>query len=345
MSDTPVPAANGPPPAPAPKKKRRFSFDNRFLAPILITCILLVGWWQFGITENLPAPWLSQLTSGWITTYSPTFVAILVAIGLELFLGKLVTGKWPHLASAYISGISVGILVRSTEIWPYIVCSLISIASKYAIRFRGRHLWNPSNLGVSVLLFLAPAYVGSLSQHWGNNLWPVVVIWCLGSLTLWRLGRLHISITYAAAFLLLSLVRSTITGHRWLTEVAPITGPMYQLFIFFMITDPKTTPKKKWSQCVVVLLVAIVETILRLYEEPHAPFFALFIVGPITNLIEILWDSRKASRPAAPAVAPAAVTVASANGSAGPAPAVVPEAPTVPGEAAVPAGAPGNRSS
>ena len=47
MSATSVPAANGPPPA--LKKKRLFGFDNRFLAPILITCILVVGWWQFGI--------------------------------------------------------------------------------------------------------------------------------------------------------------------------------------------------------------------------------------------------------------------------------------------------------
>src|SRR4051794_25453660 len=221
MSATPVPPANGPldpltpnpslpmrergEQEPTPRKKRRFRFDNRFLAPILITCILVAGWRFYGITENLPAPWLSTLTSGQVTTYSPTFVAILVAIGMELFLGKLVTGKWPHLASAYISGISVGILVRSTEtIWPYIVCSLISIASKYAIRFRGRHLWNPSNLGVSVLLFLAPAEVASLSIQWGNNLWPMVIIWCLGSLILWRLGRLHISIVYAIAFIVLS---------------------------------------------------------------------------------------------------------------------------------------------
>src|SRR5689334_8092588 len=115
----PVPSAKGPPP-----KQPRFRFDNRFLAPILITCILVVGWWKFGITEDNSTPLLSKLTSCWISTYSPTFVSILVAIGLEIILGKWMTGKWPHLASAYISGISVGILVRSTELWPYILCSL-----------------------------------------------------------------------------------------------------------------------------------------------------------------------------------------------------------------------------
>ena len=98
MSATPVPTANGPPPT--PKNKPRFRLDNRFLAPILITCILVAGWRFYGITENLPAPWLSTLTSGQVTTYSPTFVAILVAIGLELLLGKLVTGKWPPLAAS-----------------------------------------------------------------------------------------------------------------------------------------------------------------------------------------------------------------------------------------------------
>src|SRR6266446_6410534 len=288
MSDTSIFAANGPPTA-----KKRFQFDNRFLAPILITCILVAGWWFYGITENHAAPLLKEWTGGWITTYSPTFVAILAAIGMELFLGKLLTGKWPHLASAYISGISVGILVRSTELWPYILCSLITIASKYAIRFRGRHLWNPSNLGVSVLLFLAPAEVASLSIQFGNNLWPMVIIWCLGSLSLWRLGRLHISATYAVAFVILSAVRSAITGDPWLAEVAPITGPMYSLFVFFMITDPKTTTRTRWRQCAVAVLVAIAETIFRLCQVVHAPYYALFIVGPVTNLIEIWWDARR----------------------------------------------------
>ena len=59
------------------------------------------------------------------------------ASSTELILGRLVDGKWPHLASAYITGISVGILVRSPAFWPYALCSLISITSKYAIRWRG----------------------------------------------------------------------------------------------------------------------------------------------------------------------------------------------------------------
>ena len=64
-------------------------------------------------------------------------------------------GRFPHLASAYITGISVGILVRSFSWLPYALCATLSIASKYVLRVQGRHLWNPSNFGISVVLFTA----------------------------------------------------------------------------------------------------------------------------------------------------------------------------------------------
>jgi Na+-transporting NADH:ubiquinone oxidoreductase subunit NqrB len=128
------------------------SFDNRFLAPTLITGILLVG----------------QVTFGMLESWTRTILAIAAAIVCELLLGKLVLGRFPHLASAYITGISVGILIRSPFFWPYALCAAVSITSKYVLRWRNRHLWNPSNFGVSSMLFLYPAAVASLSVQWGN---------------------------------------------------------------------------------------------------------------------------------------------------------------------------------
>ena len=266
--------------------RRVLSLDNRFLAPVLITGILLVG----------------QLSFGFLESYDKTLLAIASSIVMELILGRLITGQWPHLASAYITGISVGILIRSPALWPYILCSLISITSKYAIRWRGRHLWNPSNLGVSAMLFLAPASVATLSVQWGDAVWPMLVIWLLGSLIIWRLRRFHICATYVLSFLVLSGLRSAITGDPWLAAVAPITGPMYQLFVFFMITDPKTTVRSKWGQCVVAFLVAVAEAMLRLNRVVHAPYYALFMVGPAANAIEIWWTSRHKTAPGAETV-------------------------------------------
>jgi Na+-translocating ferredoxin:NAD+ oxidoreductase RnfD subunit len=262
-----------------PSPSRWCSFDNRYLAPLLITCILTAGQLSFGILES----------------YARTMLAILTAIGIELVLSRLLRGQWPHLASAYISGISVGILVRSPAFWPYALCSAISITSKYVLRLKDRHLWNPSNFGLCVMLFLAADTVAGLSIQWGNYLAPMLIVWLLGSITIWQLKRFHICVTYVVSFLLFAGLRSGITGHPFLAEVAPITGPMYQLFIFFMITDPKTTVQTKWGQCVVAFLVALVEMMLRLNESVYAPFYALFLVGPITNLIEIRWHSRQSA--------------------------------------------------
>jgi Na+-translocating ferredoxin:NAD+ oxidoreductase RnfD subunit len=266
---------------------KMFGLDTRFIPPILITLILLVG----------------QIFSGFLESYTQTLVAILTAIAFEIVLSKLVTGKFPHLASAYISGISVGILVRSPGIyWTFALCAAISITSKYVLRIKDRHLWNPSNFGISFMLFFAPFAVASLSIQWGNNLYPMLTIWLLGSVIIYRLKRFHITITYVLSFLFFSFVRSYLTGHPFLAEVAPITGAMYQLFIFFMITDPKTTVRSsKAAQMFVAFTVALAEMLLRLTENVHAPYYALFIVGPIANLIDIWWLSRKASLEAATA--------------------------------------------
>jgi Na+-translocating ferredoxin:NAD+ oxidoreductase RnfD subunit len=266
------------PPVPSPRKPF-FSLDNRYIAPMFITCILLAGHLSYGILES----------------YKKTALAIVAAIVAELVLGQIFFHKWLHPASAYISGISVGILVRSPAYWPYALCSLISIMSKYVLRVKGRHIWNPSNFGISVLLFLAPETVASLSIQWGNYLWPMLVIWFLGSVIIWRLRRFHITAIYVISFLAFAFLRSWIIGTPWQSEIAPVTGPMYQLFIFFMITDPKTTVRSKKGQCLVVFLVALLEMVLRLNQVVYAPFYALFIVGPTAMLVEIWLDSRRES--------------------------------------------------
>jgi Na+-transporting NADH:ubiquinone oxidoreductase subunit NqrB len=276
----------GPPPAAPPKSSGQFAEFKPFLAPILISLILVVGNWGYGILEG----------------HWGTAVAIITSIIAETILSKFATGRWPHIASAYITGISVGILVRTPLYWPYVMCSLLAISSKYALRVGNRHLFNPSNLGISLLLLIAPAAVAPLSQQWGNEIWPLLIIFCLGMLILYTLGRVHITITYIIAFTLLSFLRSGITGRVLISELALLTAPAYQLFMFFMITDPKTTPRTKLRQCVVTVVVALVETGFRLMREIHAPYYALFVVFPITNLLELWWDGRKA-RAAKPAPA------------------------------------------
>jgi Na+-translocating ferredoxin:NAD+ oxidoreductase RnfD subunit len=273
----PAIAVPAPPSANPPQWKTWLSLENRYIPPVFITLILLIGHLTYGILESYPK----------------TLLAIGTAIVTELILGRIFAGKWPNLASAYITGISVGILIRSPAFWPYALCAAIAITSKYVLRWKGRHLWNPSNFGICVMLFLAAESVATLSIQWGNNLWPMVVIWLLGSAIIARVHRFHISATYVVSFFALAFLRALITHDPWQSEIAPITGPEYQLFIFFMITDPKTTVRSRFGQCIVAFSVAVVEMFLRLDQSVYAPLYALFMVGPCALLIEMWINSRR----------------------------------------------------
>ena len=279
----------------APKARK---FDQRYIAPIIVTCLLIASQSQFGVL-NLKF----------------TLSAIFTAIGCEILLSKITTGKFPHLASAYISGISVGILIHTQFFWPFMVCAAISITSKYVLRWQGRHLWNPSNFGICAMLLLAHENTATLMQQWDNRNYAIYLIWIVGAFTIYRLKRFHICATYILAFLFYALVRARFSPlgmaggesllNAFWAEAGPITGPMYQLFIFFMITDPKTTVGSKNGQIIVAFAIATVEMLIRSVANNagafadssfysliinfgiHAPYFALFFAGPLANVLDI----------------------------------------------------------
>ena len=268
--------------APSVPPPRRFQVDVRYVAPVFITIILLVAQFNYGVLESP----------------KQTLLAIGCSILTEIVLSRLVYRKWPHLASAYVSGISVGILLRSPLLWPFALCAALSILSKYVLRVKGRHLWNPSNFGIAAMLLLAPQAVATLGIQWGNSFWPMVIVWTLGAIIVSRLRRLHICVAYVVSFLVFAALRSALSGQPLAAEVAPITGPMYQLFIFFMITDPKSTVLTRRGQIAVVVCVALMESIFRSLHNVHAPYYALFLVGPAANALEIWRNSRTRVAPA-----------------------------------------------
>lgn len=243
----------------------------KYVPPIFLSLIVLAGQFSFAILDD----------------YVNILAAIFAALITEIVLARFVLGTWKNLSSAYITGISVGILIRSTFIWPYIIASVLSIMSKYVLRYKGRHLWNPSNFGISWMFMFAPFNVAGLSIQWGNNILPLIVIWVLGLFIVNRAKRLHVTVTYVASFILLAYIRSMITGDNFLAEISPLTGPMYQLFIFFMITDPATSVSGRKGRIWVAFLVALVEFVLRLNHFIYAPFYALFLIGPIAKFIDL----------------------------------------------------------
>lgn len=286
--------ASSPLPAPAPGGSAivRILSNPKWLITILITTILLA------------VNFFLDFRTGPILLVATLGAAVLTELGMSMWM----YGGLKSIQSAYISGISMTILTKPQQglLWPYVLGAAISIASKYVFVWRGRHLWNPTNFGISVMLLAAPGSVSVLSSQFGNGNTTLMVIWVVGALVASRARILHVTFAYLAAFLVLAWLRTMITGNAYLTEIAPITGPMYQLFLFFMITDPATTVRSKRGRILVAVLIAIAESLIRLTNEfpipgsymllTAPPIFALAIVGPIAKFIDLEMAHREKQR-------------------------------------------------
>jgi enediyne biosynthesis protein E5 len=257
--------------------------DPRYLIAFLITLVLVAA----------------QLRYHMFGGYERLLLALVVCTATEALFSWFERGKVVNLQSAYISGISLTLLVKPQggALWPFVLGGILAISSKYVLRYRDNHLWNPTNFAVSALLLLAASRVSVLSHQFGNDLVTNLVIWTFGLVIAARVGVLHITLTYVVSFLLLNSLRAAALGQPILPEIAPITGPMYQLFIFFMITDPRTVVRGRRRQMVVTILIAVMETLIRFAADRGAPlptafyvapaFLALATVGPVAKWLDL----------------------------------------------------------
>jgi Na+-translocating ferredoxin:NAD+ oxidoreductase RnfD subunit len=263
--------------------QRTSSIDPRYLIAGLITLVLLVAQLRYHVVGG----------------YERLAVALLTCTITEALLSAFVRGRVVNLQSAYISGISLTLLLKpqGATLWPFVLGGFLAIASKYVLQYRGNHLWNPTNFAISCLLLAAPNRISVLSHQWGNDVATNLVIWMFGLVIAARVRVIHITLTYVVSFLVLNSLRATLLHQPVLPEIAPITGPMYQLFVFFMITDPRTIVRDRRWQIVVAVLIAVVETTIRFASDQGWPlptafnvgpaFLALAIVGPIAKAIDL----------------------------------------------------------
>ena len=270
-------------PALAQLWQRTSKIDPRYLIAFLITLVLVAGQFRYHILGG----------------YDRLVLALSVCMATEALLSWFDRGKIVNLQSAYISGISLTLLTKPQggALWPFALGGFLAISSKYVLRYRENHLWNPTNFAITVLLLTAPDRVSVLSHQFGNDVATNLVIWTFGLIIAARVGVLHITLTYVLSFLLLGALRAAALGHAVLPEIAPITGPMYQLFVFFMITDPRTVVRGRRKQITVAVLIAVMETVIRVAAEQGVPlptafsaapaFLALATVGPVAKWIDL----------------------------------------------------------
>ena len=216
---------------------------------------------------------------------------------------------WP--ASAMLTGSGVALILRVVgsrpdEPWStygvpvFAAVAGLSLLSKYVVRYRGSHVFNPSNIGlVLTFVILGTTRVEPLDFWWAPLTNPAMllaygVILGGGLLITRRLRLLPLAASYWVV-LAAGLAVLAASGHsmvaRW--SFAPVTGfdywrvimtsPEVMIFLFFMITDPKTVPEGRVGRVVFGALVAIVGT---LFMAPQTDEFGTK-VGLLAGLVAV----------------------------------------------------------
>jgi Na+-transporting NADH:ubiquinone oxidoreductase subunit NqrB len=221
----------------------------------------------------------------------------LVTIGGALLTQLICTRLWGLPAfdprSALISGLSLCLLLRTNSLWLAGAAAAVAITSKFVVRVNGKHLFNPTNAGI-VLMILATGQVWVSPGQWGNAAFFAFLMACLGGLVVNRAARSDVTWAFMAAYLTLVLGRSV-----WLGE--PLAIPLHRLengalllFTFFMISDPKTIPNSRAGRMLFAVVVATVAWYVqfRLFHT-NGLLWALAIAAFTVPVIDWLLPGRR----------------------------------------------------
>jgi hypothetical protein len=194
---------------------------------------------------------------------------------------------WP--ASALLTGNGVAFILRvpGTEHgdwwstngwWIFAGTAAISLLSKYVITFRGRHIFNPSNFGlVLCFVLLGPEHADPLAFWWGPmSVWLALALALIvfgGLKILSRLKLVGIAagfwLTFAAGVAVLAASGHELTAPWHLGPIAGrdlwwllVTSPEILVFLFFMITDPRTIPETPRGRRIYSVAVGLVACLL-----------------------------------------------------------------------------------
>jgi Na+-transporting NADH:ubiquinone oxidoreductase subunit NqrB len=219
-------------------------------------------------------------------------IALISTFTSQLFFSKLY--KIPFSAkSAIITGLSLSLLLRTNHLWVYMLAGFLSIASKFIVKIKNKHIFNPAAFGIVITLMITKSCWLSPGQ-WGSLAWLALIFICLGMIVTNRSSRADVSLSFITMYISLLILRGL-----WLNEPFSLTLHQIQngavlLFAFFTISDPKTTPNSKTGRIVFGFLIACLTLILKfnLYIS-YDLLYTLFILSPLVPLIDYIFPGKR----------------------------------------------------
>lgn len=221
------------------------------------------------------------------------FISLSSVCLFQYIFSKIVGAPRVEYKSALISGISLTLLLRTTSMWVALLAAAVSIGSKFLIRANGKHVFNPTNLGiVFVILLTGEAWISP--GQWGSAAYFALIAAFLGVCVVNRASRSDVAASFLIFYTALLFYRAGQLGD-------PLTIPLHQLlsgsliiFTFHMISDPMTAPENKTIRVIYGMVVAYLAYYFRFtLFEPNSLIYALVILAPVVPIINWIFPGKK----------------------------------------------------
>lgn len=219
-------------------------------------------------------------------TYLQIFFGMFCAISLELLLFRLSdkyknTKSTDRIFSAAAECAGLLVLLKSHLWWFYGAVALMAVGSKYLFRAsQERHLFNPTNFAITASIAFFPIYwfaawPDEYMVHW----YPMLHVTLFGVTAVWLAKSWIISLAYMiGTFLSLNMFYGPKNLSEFVYTVGPEVGTVGLIFVFLMITDPKSSPRKVSHQIIYGMAIAFIHILLRYQEFLYSRYIALFVV-------------------------------------------------------------------
>jgi len=190
------------------------------------------------------------------------------------------------LLSPIITSFGLTLLLRTDVVWIPPLAAFLAIASKFVLRIRGRHFFNPANFGLCACMLLTPHAWCSPAQ-WGEG--PLLLLWvlALGCMVAHRAFRSDVSLAFLGSWVVLRAARVLYLGQRAPVLLHQLESGSLLLFTFFMISDPKTTPRGRVARLAFAACVAgLAFALQHVVYARNAIVWALFFTALLTPVLD-----------------------------------------------------------
>ena len=204
---------------------------------------------------------------------------------LDMALHRVVKGRYLFPLSACISGLSLALLLNYSHDSPLIILPvLLTVGSKYVLTYEGRHVFNPSMFGVAASLILGGDLISAAPAYQWGGTWAMsaFVVMAAVALFLVKIGRNALILSFLGFYFVQILLRAWYLRYYlpWETLVlGTLSSAPFLLFVFYMISDPMTSPKGRRAQVLMGLALVVVDLFYHTIQSLYTFFFAAFTVA------------------------------------------------------------------